>query len=241
MGNRRIPVKIRWKRIAIVFICLFLLSVVACGFLVTKTNYPNRIATKIGIGGYNPSERERYLTEAWSESLDDFNADVVFLGDSITAGGDWSEWLSDISVCKLGVPGESLEQIYYRLDMVETLEPNKVFLLAGVNNISRWNYEETIREWYSLILEELSEVGCIVYVQSILPVREPSSVDNRRIEIANEIIQELAENYGCEFVDLHSSFIDENGAMQEELTKDGVHLNDNGYAVWIEQINEYLQ
>ena len=231
----------KWKRATGVFICLFIVTVAVCGFLLTKTDYPDRIATKFGWGGgYNPSGREKYLTKAWSDSLDSFDADVVFLGDSITAGGDWSEWFSDRTVCKLGVPGESLEQIMYRLDMVKKLEPQKVFLLAGVNNVSRGRYEETIREYYSLILQDLSEIECTIYVQSILPVREPSSVDNGRIDIANEIIEELAAEYECEFIDIHSAFIDENGEMKEELTKDGVHLNEDGYAVWLKEIAGYV-
>ena len=116
-----------------------------------------------------------------------------------------------------------------------------MFLLAVVNNISREHYEETIREYYSLILEDLSEIGCTVYVQSILPVREPSSVDNERIEVANEIIKELVLEYGCEFFDIRSGFTDQNGELEQELTKDSVYLNDEEYAVWIEQIEEYIR
>ena len=136
----------RWKKVAIVFIVLFIsISVISC-FLFMKTNYPTRIATKIGIGGYSPSGRESYLMEAWSGALDDFDADVIFLGDSITYGGDWAEYFPELSVCKLAVPGDSLEQILYRADMIEKLQPKKVFVLAGVNNISRGHYEYTIKK-----------------------------------------------------------------------------------------------
>lgn len=97
-------------------------------------------------GGYSPSGRESYLIEAWSGALDDFDTDVIFLGDSITYGGDWAEYFPELSVCKLAVPGESLEQILYRADMIEKLQPQKVFVLAGVNNISRGHYEDTIKK-----------------------------------------------------------------------------------------------
>lgn len=41
----------KWKRIAVAFIVLFAMtSVVACFFFI-KTNYPSRIATKLGWGG----------------------------------------------------------------------------------------------------------------------------------------------------------------------------------------------
>lgn len=192
-------------------------------------------------GGYSPSGRESYLIEAWSGALDDFDTDVVFLGDSITYGGDWEEYFPELSVCKLAVPGESIEQILYRADMIEKLQPQKVFVLAGVNNISRGHYEDTIKKNYSLLLQELSEMNCEIYVQSILPVRTPSEVDNSRIDIANEIIEGLANDYGCVYIDIHTAFLDENSEMKEELTKDGIHLNENGYAVWIEQIESYVQ
>lgn len=164
----------KWKRIAGAFICLFIIAVTVCGFLLTKTDYPDRIATKLGWEGYNPSSREQYLTKAWSGSLDDFSADIVFLGDSITANGEWSKWFSDKSICKLAVHGELLDKILYRLDMVEKLEPEKVFLLAGVNNVSRGHYEETIREYYSLILQDLRDMGhnlCAKYSSSEGPIK----------------------------------------------------------------------
>lgn len=165
----------------------------------------------------------------------------MFLGDSITAGGDWNAWFPDISISELSVPGDSLEQILYRIDMIGALEPQKVFLLAGVNNISRAHYEDTIRNTYSLILRKLNTMACEIYVQSILPVREPSKVDNNRISQANEIIKELAMEYECEYINLHNVFTDTNGEMKKELTTDGVHLNEHGYAVWLEQIKDYIR
>lgn len=41
----------KWKRIAGVFICLFITAVTVSGFLLTKTDYSDRIATKLGWGG----------------------------------------------------------------------------------------------------------------------------------------------------------------------------------------------
>lgn len=241
MKGKSNTVENKWKKVAILFIVLFIVFSVISGFLFMKTSYPSRIATKMGIGGYSPSGRESYLIESWSGALDDFDTDVVFLGDSITYGGDWEEYFPELSVCKLAVPGESIEQILYRADMIEKLQPQKVFVLAGVNNISRGHYEDTIKKNYSLLLQELSEMNCEIYVQSILPVRTPSEVDNSRIDIANEIIEGLANDYGCVYIDIHTAFLDENSEMKEELTKDGIHLNENGYAVWIEQIESYVQ
>ncbi len=41
----------KWKRIAIGFVWLFVFTAIICCFLVTKTDYPDRIATKLGLRG----------------------------------------------------------------------------------------------------------------------------------------------------------------------------------------------
>ena len=119
--------------------------------------------------------------------------------------------------------------------MVEQLRLQKVFLLAGVNNVSRWNYEKTIEERYGLLLQRLNEIGCEVYVRSILIVREPSKVRNEHILKANEIIEKLADKYDMIYIDIAAGFKDAEGYMNKDLTKDGIHLNKFGYSVWVEQ------
>lgn len=80
-----------------------------------------------------------------------------------------------------------------------------------------------------------------IYVQSILPVREPSEVDNEKIIEANDILRELALEHDCVFIDLHSAFVDSDGKLIEEYSKDGVHLKEEAYEVWVEAIREYIE
>jgi lysophospholipase L1-like esterase len=35
-------------------------------------------------------------------------------------------------------------------------------------------------------------------------------------------------------IDLYSHFADASGELMQELTKDGVHLNDQGYERWVQ-------
>lgn len=230
----------RWKHVAISFIIVTIIMTAFTGILFMKSGYAQRIAIKIGWGIYNPSGRESNVINGWNSALDDFSSEIVFLGDSIVYGGEWDTYFPEKSVCKLAVPGDSIEQVLYRADMVKKLDPSKVFILVGVNNVSRGNYEKTIEDNYSQLLDVLSDIECEIYVQSILPVRKPSKVDNNRINTANEIIHRLADKYNCTYIDIHTSFLNEDGEMKQELTKDGVHLNEDGYKVWIEQIRDFV-
>lgn len=168
-------------------------------------------------------------------------ADVVFLGDSITAGGDWESVFADIKVVTLAVPGDSLEGVRQRARMVETVGAERVFLLAGVNNISRGNYEKTIEREYEQLLTKLLNMDVEVYVQTIMPVREPSKVNNERIRKANEIIAVLAKKYDFHLIDTYSVMVDDDGKLKEEYSRDGVHLTSAGYEQWYAELREYFE
>jgi len=52
-----------------------------------------------------------------------------------------------------------------------------------------------------------------------------------KIAVLNTWIKEYAAKNGFVYLDYYSVMADLNGAMKQELTKDGVHPNANGYAV----------
>jgi len=41
-------------------------------------------------------------------------------------------------------------------------------------------------------------------------------------------------------IDLLATFVYEQGLLKEELTYDGLHLNDAGYTLWVEIVKLYL-
>ena len=184
--------------------------------------------------------REKNIIKGWTKSLTDSTADIVFFGDSITYGGDWLDYYDDLSVCSLAIPGDSIQTALYRIDMIEGLCPEKLFVMIGVNNVGKMGYEKLISEKFDELVEDLTGTGAKIYVQSILPVRDPSDVSNQQIDTANEIIRDIADNYGCTYINLHDAFSDENGELLKEVSKDGVHINEKGYALWNLLINKYV-
>ena len=40
---------------------------------------------------------------------------------------------------------------------------------------------------------------------------------------------------------MHELFIDEQGKMTKEFARDGLHLNQNGYAKWCEHIKDHVE
>jgi len=64
-------------------------------------------------------------------------SDIVFLGNSITHYGEWAEIFDNDNIKNRGISGDSAEGVYERLDPIVKGKPKKIFLLIGVNNLSR--------------------------------------------------------------------------------------------------------
>ena len=63
--------------------------------------------------------------------------DIIFLGNSITAGTDWMELMGRKDVRNRGISGDITFGVLERLDEVTEGKPSKVFILIGINDISR--------------------------------------------------------------------------------------------------------
>lgn len=77
------------------------------------------------------------------------NGRIVFLGDSLTEGMEWSELFSDPNILYRGIGTDTLRGIFERLDNIITLKLEKIFIIAGINDVGNGKSN-------SSIIEELS-------------------------------------------------------------------------------------
>ena len=71
------------------------------------------------------------------KSLPQTAGDIVFIGNSITDGGEWSELFNDLRIKNRGISADVSAGIIYRIDEVVQRKPEKVFLMIGTNDLSR--------------------------------------------------------------------------------------------------------
>lgn len=165
--------------------------------------------------------------------------DVVFLGDSITAGGDWQKAFPDIPTCNHGINGDTSGGVLQRLKAITDYKPSKIFLKIGTNDLALEISIETILDNYRQILNEIKSdtPATMVYAQSVLP-RALSF--RRRIESLNDGIKELSLSLNYSFLNLYPAFQDPTGALRAEFTDDDLHLSPAGYRHWETILKEYL-
>ena len=89
---------------------------------------------------------------------------------------------------------------------------------------------------------------CIIYVQSIPPVR-PAAAEKKPglasdvLRGVNEQLSQLATSKGCVYLDLWEALADGEGNLKEMIAApDGVHLSaGNGYGAWVTYLRNHAK
>ena len=166
------------------------------------------------------------------------NNKIVFLGNSITEG------------------------ILVRLDEIIFYKPLAVFLLIGINDIFDTDIpnREKITPIYvaNNIIKIANQIidhspSTEIFIQTILPINHEIYIEengffpkhnvalSEQIIQINSMIMNQVAGQQYKVIDLHSVFTDQDGLMNREYTADGVHLNNNGYSIWVDYIHGYIQ
>ncbi|WP_205728712.1 family 20 glycosylhydrolase [Flavobacterium sp. GT3P67] len=174
--------------------------------------------------------------------------DIVFLGNSISDGAEWSELFADNRVKNRGISGDISAGVLNRIDEIITRKPAKVFLLIGVNDLSRSTATDSIFKNITKIASYLKQESpsTKLYVQSILPVNDvykkfgSHTSKGEQIRQLNANLKKNAVAYHYTYIDLHTSFCDANGKLIKEFTNDGLHLKGDGYLLWKHLVYPYV-
>ena len=181
-------------------------------------------------------------------SYPDSENDVVFLGNSLTEYTDWNELLQLPEVRNRGISGDTSFGILERLDEVTEGKPAKIFLLVGINDISRNVPASLILKNHQKIISRIKKEtpGTRIYLQTLLPVNnEFSRYKNHYnkdevIKKVNDGLRELARKEEITLVDLHPHFLNEKKKLDKEFTEEGLHLNAKGYQLWAQVLKPYI-
>lgn len=171
-------------------------------------------------------------------------SEVIFLGNSITEGGQWTELFNDLHVLNRGISGDFTVGVINRLNEVYTRKPSKVFLLIGINDLARGISADSVVKNILFICQLLhsKSPATQIFVQSLLPVNDYfgkfKSHTNKGQEIiqVNKALNESAYNNHYEYLDIYSHFVDGQGKLKGEFTNDGLHLLAPAYLKWKEII-----
>jgi len=176
--------------------------------------------------------------------------DIVFIGNSLIENGKWTKYFPGQKIVNRGVSGDVALGIYDRLYQILPGKPKKIFLQTGANDVSHDLSADTIVERIALVVNQIlmESPETKLYLQGSLPINESfgryaklKGKTDVFVQL-NRQLEKLAASRGIVFINLFPHFTQQgNSVLRKELTGDGLHLNDKGYEIWIEQIAKYVK
>lgn len=192
-----------------------------------------------------------------SEPVDDsYFDDVAFVGDSRTDGFRLYSGLErGTYFCVTGETVASATDMenwktedgrkISLADAVAAADCGKIYLMLGINELG-WNGTDIFRSHAENLLRRLQadHPDAEIVVQSLLPVSaeqdaKGSYVNNQRILAYNQVWMELAEETGCDYVNIAEAVTGEDGCLPAEMSFDGVHLNRAGCHAWLDYLRTH--
>lgn len=182
--------------------------------------------------------------------------DAAFVGDSRTDGfliysgiGTGKNLTSNgLSIFKLEekkaltIDGKE----YTLLEALALQQYGKVYLSLGVNELGYYD-DQGFYDSYCKAIDDIRRIQphAVIYIQNLIPLNEEviaqttkrTYLTNEHLRVYNDLIKKAAQEKQVAYLDLYSEFVNENGELPAEASKDGVHLRSD----WCKQWLTYLQ
>lgn len=166
---------------------------------------------------------------------------VVFLGDSITDGWKLEQYFPGKPYVNRGISGQTTPQMLVRMmpDVID-LQPRAVLILAGTNDLSANTGPESLQDIernYRALAELARQHNVRVIFASLLPVSDygPRPMTDRRppdqIRALNAWLQQYCRENKLTYLDYYGHMLDDQNLLRKELSRDGLHPNDEGYKI----------
>jgi lysophospholipase L1-like esterase len=177
---------------------------------------------------------------------------VVIVGSSHVEGLDAAALLPRWQVVNRGIAADRIgideRGILHRLDSsVFDCDPSVVVLQNGVNDLGElWRHgtpsldeiEACYRKVVQKIRGRLPDVPVIIV--GLFPTRDKYAELVPLITQLDARLKQIAQDYGCMFLEMYPSLADSEGLLRQEYSREGLHLTEAGYEVWARMLDEVL-
>jgi lysophospholipase L1-like esterase len=223
---------------------------------VAETNY----ATQSVL---HPGTEKRH--ESFNEIAKKGEAQLIFLGDSITHGWDgkgkavWEQTWAPLKAANFGIGGDRTEHVLWRIDHgnLDGLKPREIVLMIGTNNTGHQGrpqkelegavYQCSAQQTAAgirTILDKLQQKcpDAKILLLAIFP-RGADKQDKFRQqnEATNAIIKGFADDNKIFFLDIGDKFLAPDGTLPKDVMPDLLHPNEKGYQIWAAAIESRVR
>ena len=213
----------------------------------------NVAAPKLDPKTGQPQENFLRLHETFLKTAKEGAAQLVFLGDSITAGWNgqkaiWENAFGAHKPANFGISGDRTQHVLWRVENgeFEGIQPKAVVLMIGTNNASvAANSPEEVAAGIQNIIAAIHKrtPKTKVLLLGIFP--RGAAVENNPLRDKNNRVNQILSHYDdgkkVHFLDIGSKFLEADGSLSREVMPDLLHLNARSYQIWADAITPALE
>ena len=181
-----------------------------------------------------------YHKKSFFEQHGGHEYDAVFIGDSIIDGAEWEELFPSLKIANRGITGDRTDGVLKRMDSIYSTNVIKAFIMIGINDLFDGAEVNDVLENYNTIIRKLDAHRMHVFVQSTILAGKQNVQLNTKIKALNEQLKKIADaNESVTYIDLNI-ILATDSFLNADYSRDGIHLNGTGYAMWKKLIKIHL-
>lgn len=227
-----------------------------------ETNAETSTEEEPAVGAPGREEITYVVKKNESPVGNDYFADAIFFGDSISTGiPPYLEEMAEVPVIALQginpvnavtverefIPGEGNQTMLKAAERYGSR--NKVYILLGGNGLG--SDLESFINGYTAFVEavKVQYPKATIYLQGMTPVTADATQTypnlgtgdvNGKIYEYNLAIMEMAKAQGVQYLDIASVFVNENGQLPQEASpSDGMHFGAEYYNKWLDYLKTH--
>lgn len=172
--------------------------------------------------------------------------DALFIGDSRTVGiQEYGTFTNSDFFCSIGMSASNIDSENINgqsfEDLIKSKQYGKIYVMLGINEVGN-DFQFTLTK-YRAVIERLkaNQPDAIIYIQGNLHVSssvETNIISNASINYLNSLFAGLADNKKVFYIDINSVYDDENGALTQAYTSDGIHPLAVYYQQWCDWLSK---
>lgn len=202
------------------------------------SDFKNRYLNNINLNNDYLNNRNYIIKSKLFEAYETNKTNIVMLGDSITEAASWKELLINYNITNRGISGDVTKGFIERLDGIYKLNPEYVFIMGGINDISKGYSVGTIFNNYKILIENLKKENIKPIVQSTLFTNVPWK--NKQVKELNILLEQYCKVNKINFINLNNN-LSKNDMIIAKYSDDGIHVNSYGYKTWRNEIDKFLK
>jgi lysophospholipase L1-like esterase len=172
--------------------------------------------------------------------------DILFVGDSHIKLCPWSELFQNPRIKNRGIDGDTASGVFERADQLVQAQPAKVIMMIGTNDINKGLEVQLIISHYKNLITLIRQKSPSTqfFILSVLPFEKMHPgyrIKNQKVRELNHNLKTLSNSSDIFFIDLYKLLVDENKNLDNKYSYDKLHLNEDGYMIVKNALEQHVK